>query len=272
MWFALAVVTFLSSVSGPSGQLELTNVRTTYGILGPPRPNTKFLPGDLFVECFDIEGLKADASGKVHYTIGMEVSDSEGKLVFKQNPLDREAKRAADGKGIPACASVGIGWDQPSGDYTVKVSVTDRAAGSTKELTQRYHLLPRDFGIVHVALTGDSAGRLAAAALRKGQTGYLNFSVVGFERSQVNKQPDVTVVLRVLDEKGRAVLDESPSGGVNRDVPARSHALPMQFAVQINQTGKLKVELVATDKVSGKRSTLSFPLTVSAANAKPKTP
>jgi len=58
--------------------LSATNIRTTYGVLGPVRRDTRFLPGDDFVLSFDIEGAKVNAAGKVLYLVGMEVTDNQG--------------------------------------------------------------------------------------------------------------------------------------------------------------------------------------------------
>ena len=62
----------------------------------------QFLPGDSFAFSFDIEGIKADDSGKVLYSIALEVTDSAGKVRFKQEPRDQEAINALGGTSLPA--------------------------------------------------------------------------------------------------------------------------------------------------------------------------
>ena len=52
------------------------------------------------------------------------------------------------------------------------------------------------------------------------------------------------------------------TGTVEKDVPASAISVPIQFHVSLNRPGKFTVELKATDKVSGKTDTRSFPITV----------
>src|SRR4051794_21522126 len=58
---------------------SVNNVRMTYRDHGSTRTDNKFLPGDIFVLSFDMEGLKANDSGEVAYTMHMEVLDKVGK-------------------------------------------------------------------------------------------------------------------------------------------------------------------------------------------------
>src|ERR1700694_2623358 len=91
MWTTMALVTALSRAPGQSGPLKLTNAHPTYGSNGATRPDTKFLPGDIFILTFDVENLKVDDSGKVSYSMGMEMTDSKGKVQYKSEPEDRDA-------------------------------------------------------------------------------------------------------------------------------------------------------------------------------------
>src|SRR5260370_13130124 len=132
MWMTCVLVVALSLAPAPAGSLTLSNVRTTNGFLGVPRTDTKFLPGDNIVLSFDIEGIQADSSGKVVYSIAMEVADAKGTVHFKQSPRDKETTLALARSRFPAFASVQVGTDQPAGDYTVKVTVTDRVSKASK--------------------------------------------------------------------------------------------------------------------------------------------
>ena len=89
MWTAVALTTVMTLA--PAQGLELKNVRTTYGILGETRKDDKILPGDVIILAFDIEGLKAQANGKVEYSMGMEFSKLKAaKPVFKRDPTELE--------------------------------------------------------------------------------------------------------------------------------------------------------------------------------------
>ncbi|HEV3446637.1 MAG TPA: hypothetical protein VG099_18485 [Gemmataceae bacterium] len=125
----------LSLAARDSGQLTLTDVRTTYGILGPTRADNKFLAGDAFVVSFNMEGAKTK-EGKIRYGIGMQVSDASGKVLYKQDPVDNETKSPAGEDKIAAFARLEIGTEQPAGDYTLKITVEDRNGGVTQDLTR----------------------------------------------------------------------------------------------------------------------------------------
>jgi hypothetical protein len=252
----------LSLAPGQTGQLNLANVRATYGILGATRPDAKVLPGDSFVLCFDIEGVKADEAGKVLYSIGMEVTDAAGKVYFKQEPRELEANNSLGGTSLQAFASIQIGLDQPPGKYTVKVTVTDRATQAKGTLTRAYEVLPKGFGLVRLNLSYDADGKIAAPYVGEGQIVFVNFLAVGFGRDSAQAQPNLSVEMRILDQTGKPTLAKPYSGVVNRDIPAKALSVPMQFVVELNRPGQFTLELKATDKVTGQSATLSYPLKV----------
>lgn len=252
----------LSLIPGQPGQLTLTNVRATYGVQGAPRPNTKFLPGDNFVLSFDVEGLKTDEGGQVLYSIAMGVTDSTGKVLLKQEPRDLVANNSLGGNRLQAFASIRIGLDQPPGQYTVKVAVTDRATRATGTLSRTYEVLPKGFDLVRLSTSYDSEGKIPAAFVGEGQTIWVNFFAVGFGRSGAQEQPNLSVVMRILDETGRPTLLKPFAGEINNKVPAKALSLPMQFMVELNRPGKFTLELKATDKITGQSATVSYPLDV----------
>jgi hypothetical protein len=260
----LLVVLSLSLIPGrSSGQFKLANVRTTYDNPGATRPDTKFLPGDKIVISFDIEGIQPDAAGKVLYTIAMDVTDGKGTVQFKQTPRDKEATLALGGNRLPAFASIQIGTDQPAGEYTVKVTVTDRVSKALQSLSRTYEVLPKGFGLVRLATTNDPNGQFSLPFPAEGQSLWVNFVVVGFGRDQGKGQPNLSVALKVLDESGKPTMAKPFTGEVNQNIPPQAQALPLQFLLDLNQAGKFTVALTATDNVSGKTANLTFPLVVS---------
>ena len=90
------------------GELQLTNVRATYGVLGPTRSGSDILPGDIFSIAFDIENLTADKEGKVMYNMGMELINPQGQSEYKRDPEDRPLTifNVLGGNRIPAFAQV----------------------------------------------------------------------------------------------------------------------------------------------------------------------
>jgi hypothetical protein len=262
MWMTCLLSAALGLSSGQAGELTLTNVRTTYGILGPERPDNKILPGDNLVLSFDIEGAKIDEQGRLRYSIGMEVIDSKDKVIFRQTPRDVESVVKPEGKRVPACASLRVGMDQPPGEYKLQIAVTDRAGGAAQKIVRTYELLPKSFGIVQVTTTLDQEGTLPAGILQKGKSVWINFSVVGFERAGEQGQPHLKLGMRVLDDAGRSALAQSPSGEIKQNVPAKLQALPGRLELELKQPGKYTVELKATDAIANKTATVTFPVTV----------
>ena len=62
MWATLAMLSAMSYAPAQAGQLELKNARYTFGLHGQSK-DTNFLPGDLAILSFDIEGLKVKNDG-----------------------------------------------------------------------------------------------------------------------------------------------------------------------------------------------------------------
>jgi hypothetical protein len=263
----LATVIFLATLSlapGEAGQLSVDNVRTTHGPLGPTRPNNQILPGDQVCLCFEVQGFRTDAAGKIHYGVGLEATDSKGEMMFKNEPSDVAIARPTGGQAVPICAKVDVGLASPPGKYDLKVTVLDRTTGAQTSVTRSYELLPMRFGIVRVALTSDPDQTSSAAVLSQGRPGWINFQVVGFGRDKAQGQPRVTATMRVVDASGRSVLPQPSSGTISQGVPVQVGAIPMQFKLTLAQTGRFTVELKVLDEISGRSATVNFPIQVGA--------
>jgi hypothetical protein len=261
IWTALAVAV-AGLAPGQAGQLTVDNVRYTRGVLGPVRSSAKVLPGDSLYLCFDIDGISVDDAGKVHYSMALEVTTAEGKVVFKQDPRNLEAAASLGGSRITAFANVNIGFEQPAGEYTLKVTVADVTGGGKANLSKTFEVQPKDFGLVQLTTTADAEGLLPVPAPGAGQGLWLHFGAVGFARDPGTKQPNVMVSMRVLDESGKPTQARPVTGGIDKNVAADAIILPVGLSLLLNRPGKFTVELTATDKVSNKQDTLTFPLTV----------
>jgi hypothetical protein len=262
MWTPLALVAALSLAQQQPGRLALTNARTTYGAPGLPRTQTKLLPGDQLVVVFDIEGITIDSAGKVLYTTAVELADSKGKVLFKQQPHPQETVAALGGSSVPGMVVLDVGLDQPPGEYTVKVTVRDRASNRTGSLTRSFQVLRADFGIVRVTTTADPDGLFPTSLVQTGGSLWINTGVVNFDRDKDRGEPDVAVELRVLDEDGKPTTAEPFQRALNKKVPANVRFVPVQFPVALNRPGTFTVEIKATCRLSKKSDTLSLPIKV----------
>src|SRR4051812_1970972 len=119
MWTSVvAAVAVLAVPAAGAGPLTLSNVRAPYGVLGPVRAQDKVLPGDRYVLCFDIEGITIGPDGKVAYSIGTEVRNAAGRVLYQQEPKAVEAPTSLGGARVPAHARIDVGLDTKPGVFT----------------------------------------------------------------------------------------------------------------------------------------------------------
>ena len=258
---ALIVLAILA-LPARADELTLTQVRLSHGILGPTRVEKRIIPGDSLFVSFTIEGLQLDAAGKVRYSTLLEVIGADGKALVRQEGKPQEVINILGGHQVPAYAQLDIGLSQPPGDYTLKLTVTDKTSGKSQSLSHMGTILPKEFGLVRVTTSADENGAVPSGLLGPGQSMFVHALIVGFGRDAGTKQPKLVMELRVLDEAGKPSIATPFAGTVEKDVAANALSVPLQFHVSLNRPGKFTVELKATDKVSGKTDTRSFPITV----------
>src|SRR5439155_1557565 len=165
------------------------------------------------------------------------------------------------GHGAERRHSEGLVPDDRQRSPDLRLTIEDRASKATKTLERKGKVLPADFGIVQVGTTADAEGITAVPPLGTvGQSLFVNFSVVGFERDKARKQPDVEVSMRLLDEQGNPTTTKPLTGSARSGIPDDYKLLPMQFGLTLNRTGKFTVEVSANDKLSNKTAKVSFPI------------
>jgi hypothetical protein len=262
IWTTMILAAALTAAPDDKDKLTLSHVRDTHGLMGPARAADKVLPGGELYIGFDIEGVTVDDDGKVHYSMGIEVADSKGMTLFKQEPKALDALVGLGGDRVPAYAHLDVGLQSPPGQYTVTITVVDLPSKRSQELKRTVEVLPKDFGLVRVKATSDQEGQLPVSAVGVGQGLWLTFGAIGFGRGGDAKQPDLTFEMRVLDENGKPTRAKPTVMQVNKDVPADAVLVPGQFYLSLNRPGKFTVELTATDKTSGKKAQLTFPISV----------
>ena len=263
MWTTLTLLSVLAAAPAETG-LSLKHARSTHGLLGPRRRDDTVAPGDIFFVCFDIAGIRVDAEGKVRYRMGMELSDAEGKVVFQQAAKEQDVHASLGGDRVPAYAHLSVGLDTPPGDYRMKVVVHDLASGREQSLSRKIKVLAKDFALVRTTVALDEDAQYPVAAFVCGQAVWVHTSVVEFARGR-GKQANIVLRMRVLDESGKPTLAKAATDTLSEDVPANLSGLPMALPLTLNRSGKFTVELLAHDRVSGKKARVSFPLVVQGA-------
>jgi len=259
---AIALVV-LSLSAAPAGALEVKNVRSTYGPFGALRASNKLLPGDILFLGFDIHDMKMEPNtGLVKYRIRLEVFDGKGKSLFKRD-TDTQRYLALGQARLADRAQVITGSDQPAGNYSVKVTITetagkDKAAGAGKSFTHPFEILPAGFGLIH----GSSP---AVAPVTDDLTAHC--ALVGFRRDPKTKLPNVNLRMRILDEKGQPTLSAAFINNIPKDLPEevdikKIDIVPLPFPIFLNRPGRFTIEIIAQDLNSKKTATLTFPLLV----------
>ena len=230
--------------AGDGDAMTLGNIRLTYGIHGPARTNSSLLPGDSLCIAFDIDGISVDPNGKVLYSTALEFTDKNGKVIFKRDAQPLEAINSLGGNRMPAFAHIDIGLEQPPGDYTVRVTVTDRLKKKPQSFSRNFRVLPRDFGLIRLTTTSDVEGKNPTAVPGVGEALWLNFGIVGFERDRAGKQPRVAIEMQIFDDKGNPTTAKPFTGQIDETnkVPANVTYLPGQFLLSLNRAGKFRVE------------------------------
>src|SRR4029077_4771933 len=92
-----------------------------------------------------------------------------------------------------------------------------------------------------------------------GQSLYVHFFAVGFEVA-ANKQPDLSIEMKIMDEAGKVTLEE-PFKEAVKPPPAQTAAvvaIPLTFTLHLNRPGKFTADFIATDNVSKKTAKLSL--------------
>jgi hypothetical protein len=271
MLMTMAVIAALTMTPGQgTGGLNLTNPRATYGELGSTRQDTKLVQGDIFFLSYDIEGLAVSETGRVLYGMAMEVLDSAGKSIFKQQPVERDDFLPLGGNKLPARAYVTIGVDQPPGQYVLKVTVTDLANKEktvSKTIEQKFEVVPLTFSLVQVFTSSDRDGKIPAPLIGvAGQSMWVHFVVVDFKRDATSKQPNLTIEMTVYDKDSKPTLQKPNLKQVPDEadgkVDEKSVGVPMQFPVPLNRDGGFLIELKATDNITKKTTKMYLPLRV----------
>lgn len=243
-------------------KLEIANARGTYGYLGAKRPPSGVLPGETVNFSFDIKNLKLDANGRAIYSLAVEIYNDKGELLHRQNPQNATAQSNFGGNTLPVSSSIQIPIDAKPGELKWKITVEDRAAKQSVSLEGKGKILSPEFGLVQIGTFADRDNRAPINPV--GVVGghlYIHFAAVHFGRG-ANKEPDLEVSLRVLDDKGKPTMPQPLKGHVNKDIPESVKIIPLQFGLTMNRPGNFTIEINAQCVVCGKTSSVRIPVRV----------
>lgn len=273
MWTTLALMSALSwTPAADGGQLEVKNARFTAGIFGQDRKSNEFLPGDMVVLSFDIEGLKTTDNGTAEYSIGWSLIDKKGKAVVEKAPQQMSVTCTQGGSRLPTFLLSEILPDTEPGEYTMKLTVEDTRAKAKAGLERKFVVKPLAFGIIrpgliYISLKEEQAGAaplFAPPLAVPGQSLMVNFSVTGYRTQGDKEKVNLGVEMKILDESGQPVLKKPFSGEATTldDDLKKLGYIPFQLPIQLTRGGNYKVVVTATDKIARKTETLTLDLKV----------
>ena len=250
--------------------LKLDNDRFTYGGLGQARKkDEKFLPGDFVTLSFDAKGLNVSNTGAISYSLTFEVTrKGQAKHLLKKETPTIKRINWLGGDSLPMFVYWPIPLDSDApGDYEMKVTVTDaQAKKSVASLSRAFTVDKPKLGFVKTTFTYPTEDGLPAPPICvAGQVVALHYSLVGFEMDK-EKKTDVTLTIRVLDDKGDATTKKPFVSDLKLESKELSAPGLMTFQpaqIELNRAGKYKVELTAKCNVSkGKEVKQVLDLTV----------
>ena len=248
----LALVMAVALVPGANDdELKISNIRSTYGQLGPVRPQLKVdkvLPGDIYFVTWDMEPFKLSARGFVKLSLALKVTDSKGHRMIKQDPVESVQVNSLGGDRVPGFANVIIGSDTAPGLHTMEVTVEDKVGKKVGSFKRDFEILPRGFGIIRLRTSVDVDGVTSVPPIGVvGQQLFVNFFVIGADTAKGTKAPHISVQMEVLDEDGKPTL-KKPEVVESKEQRKDADALPVSLMLALNRAGKFRVKLTATDE------------------------
>lgn len=265
MWTTLALMSALTCTPAQAGQMEVKNVRFTYGALGQSRKESTFLPGDLAVLSFDIEGLKVKEDGYAQYSVGWKLfNHKKNKEVFAKDPEELQVINSLGGSRQPVFIWVPPETYMEPGEYTIKADVKDSLGKIEQKLERKFTVKTKEFGIVNPGLVYNVNRNVGAPAFAPpvavpGQNLLFHFTTVGFAEGGDKNLPKISVKAEIQDEAGKPVLQKPVTGKADDYASPDSKRLkfiPFQVPIQINRSGKYKIVVTAKDEISGKSASL----------------
>jgi hypothetical protein len=257
----LAFVLLLLIPPTLQAELKLENVRFTYGVLGPTRPDGKVLPGEELILAFTMTGLAKDAAGQISTSLAAELLDEGGKSVAKSPEKTVKAVLALGGADMPGVLTFGLSDDFRPGKYVMRGVLKDLLAGAEARTERTIEVAPPELGIVRLRLANDSEGQSASGGnVTIGQTVHLQCRAVGFARKE--KRIQLTGSMRVVDAAGKATYPSPLSFSLDQSVPDEVSHASFKFSVSANRAGRFTVQIEVQDKVTGKTVSQQLPIVV----------
>jgi hypothetical protein len=264
------------ALSAASAQ-TVKNARMTYGAVGAARygatrADDKYLPGEIMLLAFDIDGLKVNSKlGTASWEGEWEVLDANRKPLAKgaQKIPAQDVLLQLGGTTVPADVFVEMPAKGTAGTYFLKLTVTDRLAKVSKPYEHEFKLAKADdFGIV--GLTAPAFG-ICGTQLP------ITFAVVNTplrdkdgdkKKGELKGLPRVDLTMRVFEAGGKTEVGLPMRINWPQELPERTQKkgdriyIPAQFSVYLNRPGRFRAEVEVQDHIKGQKLKVDVPFTV----------
>jgi hypothetical protein len=223
---AILLVLTTAGLAGADSPLNLSQVSVHQFDGGPALPRDhEFFPGEMVFLVMNVTGFKTNEDAKIDMAYEIQGFDPDGKPLAPavSNPIATELA-PQDKKWLPK-----IRWEvlvpstAPSGDYKVKVKLTDQIAKTQAEREATFRvrgraiessdtLTLRDFRFYRGE---EESNPLKQASYRPGDQVWGRFEIVGYKFAPKNGL-DVEYGVRVNGSDGKVFFD-APQAAVQRE-------------------------------------------------------
>jgi hypothetical protein len=259
----LLVVGQLSSVKAQGvNALTVSATRATICPLGPTRPDTNYLPGDIVHVTFNVSGLKLDNDGRYRVAARLVVEDAAGKAVATEDYGTTPARLGALAGGKTRFAFRYLVLpNAPAGAYKAKLQLTDALANQTATIEQSFKVIAPTFGLIRFTAGRGPFGQAETPCTGAvGEVLFMGALAVGLSKGKEG-QGNVEVRLEVQDAQGKPLGKPQVTelNTVNTNEP-----LLLKFELPLDQGGKYQVVWRVIDKAATppRSATLTVPVTV----------
>lgn len=242
---------------------DITQVRASFGPLGPERAENRFLPGDIVFLSFDIGGLQPDKAGLFRYRVRLAVQDAREKTLF-EDAQDVPSVGTVMGGKVRHTVQYAIDHGQEAGACKIRIGVTDLAAPMKTETTTTYdfHVLPPTLGLVRFHASLDRFGQTPVPGVGVvGQMLTFHMTALGFKPDRKLGEGSITIEFQLLDAQDRPV-NNKPLVSEFKALPSDTAFVPLRFDLLLQRPGVFKMVYKLTDNVEKKTATLSVPVQV----------
>lgn len=259
-----AVLLIATATPGQSSDLAIRNITTTYGQLGPPRADLRYIAGDLLHFQFDISGLSHDEAGRLRYVTQLELIGPGNKAIFKQRLPEVVQVRVMGNPSVRQALHIALAEDLEPGKYRLQISVEDtnnpKAGRASQSL--EFQVVPQEFGIVHFQLYSIYTPQIQLPCSGIGVVGqivHVTAVVVRGKKDRPDQLWNLDVQMRLLDEQGKPVAGGFAIPGQFRKIPGDIDFLDVRFDLPVQRAGKFFISIEASEPGTKSRAKLLVP-------------